>query len=77
MAYYHFVLPHHSLRQPLETPEQTRGSGSPRTYLPGAGPVSGSASNAQAFVRLTGGMMPIKEDEGQHRFIYGNGIDIG
>lgn len=34
MAYYPFVLPHHSLRQPLETPEQTRGSGSPRQWSP-------------------------------------------
>jgi IS1 family transposase len=27
MAYYHFVLPHLSLRQSLETPEPTRGTG--------------------------------------------------
>jgi transposase-like protein/IS1 family transposase len=31
-AYYHLVLPHHSLRQPLETPEPTRGSGSPKKW---------------------------------------------
>lgn len=34
MAYYHFVLPHHSLRQPLETPEPTRGSGTPKLWKP-------------------------------------------
>jgi len=34
MAYYHFVLPHHSLRQPLETPEPTRGSGSLKKWCP-------------------------------------------
>lgn len=34
MAYYHFVLPHHSLRQPLETPEPTRGSGSLKKWRP-------------------------------------------
>jgi len=27
-AYYHLVLPHHSLRQPLDVPEPTRGTGS-------------------------------------------------
>lgn len=27
-AYYHLVLPHHSLRQPLQVPEPTRGTGS-------------------------------------------------
>ena len=32
MAYYHFALPHHSLRQPLDTPEPTRGSGSPKKW---------------------------------------------
>lgn len=32
MAYYHFVLPHHSLRQPLDMPEPTRGSGSPKKW---------------------------------------------
>ena len=32
MTYYHFVLPHHSLRQPLETPEPTRGSGAPKRW---------------------------------------------
>jgi hypothetical protein len=34
MAYYHFVLPHHSLRQPLENPEPTRGSGSLKKWCP-------------------------------------------
>lgn len=34
MAYYHFVLPHHSLRQLLETPEPTRGSGTPKLWKP-------------------------------------------
>ena len=34
MAYYHFVLPHHSLRQPLETPEPTRGAGSLKRWKP-------------------------------------------
>lgn len=33
-AYYHLVLPHHSLRQPLESPEPTRGTGTPRTWKP-------------------------------------------
>jgi transposase-like protein/IS1 family transposase len=33
-AYYHLVLPHHSLRQPLDTPEPTRGPGSPRKWRP-------------------------------------------
>jgi IS1 family transposase len=28
-AYYHLVLPHHSLRQPLEMPEPTQGTGTP------------------------------------------------
>jgi IS1 family transposase/transposase-like protein len=32
MAYYHFVLPHHSLRQPLDTPEPTRGTGTPKKW---------------------------------------------
>jgi IS1 family transposase len=32
LAYYHLVLPHHSLRQPLLTPEPTRGTGSPRLW---------------------------------------------
>jgi IS1 family transposase/transposase-like protein len=32
LAYYHLVLPHHSLRQPLPTPEPTRGSGSLRRW---------------------------------------------
>jgi IS1 family transposase/transposase-like protein len=31
-AYYHLVLPHHSLRQPLATPEPTRGSGTPKKW---------------------------------------------
>ena len=34
LAYYHFVLPHHSLRQPLETPEPTRGSGTLKLWQP-------------------------------------------
>ncbi len=34
LAYYHFVLPHHSLRQRLAIPEPTRGSGSPRLWKP-------------------------------------------
>jgi IS1 family transposase/transposase-like protein len=34
MAYYHFVLPHHSLRQPLETPESTRRAGSLKKWRP-------------------------------------------
>jgi IS1 family transposase len=33
-AYYHLVLPHHSLRQPLETPEPTRGTGTPKRWKP-------------------------------------------
>jgi IS1 family transposase/transposase-like protein len=33
-AYYHLVLPHHSLRQPLEMPEPTRGTGTPKTWKP-------------------------------------------
>jgi len=34
-AYYHFVLPHSSLTQELDTPEPTRGEhGSKRTYRP-------------------------------------------
>jgi IS1 family transposase/transposase-like protein len=32
LAYYHFVLPHHSLRQPLDIPEPTRGTGTPRRW---------------------------------------------
>lgn len=31
-AYYHFVLPHEGLRQPLPEPEPTRGKGSPRKW---------------------------------------------
>jgi hypothetical protein len=34
LAYYHFVLPHHSLRSPLPVAEPTRGSGSPRRWCP-------------------------------------------
>lgn len=33
-AYYHLVLPHHSLRQRLEIPEPTRGAGTPRRWKP-------------------------------------------
>jgi IS1 family transposase len=32
MAYYHFCLPHHSLREKLATPEPTRGHGSRRQW---------------------------------------------
>jgi hypothetical protein len=32
LAYYHLVLPHASLRQPLTVPEPTRGSGSVRRW---------------------------------------------
>jgi IS1 family transposase len=34
LAYYHLVLPHHSLRELLQTPEPTRGTGSPRKWRP-------------------------------------------
>ena len=34
LAYYHLVLPHESLRQPLPRPEPTRGSGSARCWCP-------------------------------------------
>jgi hypothetical protein len=34
LAYYHLVLPHDSLRQPLDVPEPTRGSGSARQWRP-------------------------------------------
>ena len=34
LAYYHFVLPHKSLRARLPTPELTRGAGSPRMWRP-------------------------------------------
>src|ERR1700752_1799103 len=34
LAYYHFVLPHKSLRARLPTPEPTRGTGSPRLWRP-------------------------------------------
>ena len=33
-AYYHLVLPHHGLRQPLDQPEPTRGTGTPRSWKP-------------------------------------------
>jgi hypothetical protein len=32
IAYYHLVLPHHSLRQPLDIPAPTRGTGTPRRW---------------------------------------------
>lgn len=32
LAYYHFVLPHQSLRTPLKTPIPTRGSGSEKWW---------------------------------------------
>ena len=34
LAYYHLVLPHHSLRQRLPIPESTRGTGTPRRWRP-------------------------------------------
>jgi IS1 family transposase len=34
LAYYHLVLPHHSLRKPLSAPEPTRGRGTPRRWSP-------------------------------------------
>ena len=34
LAYYHFVLPHGSLAQPLPKPQPTRGSGSPKKWQP-------------------------------------------
>ena len=34
LAYYHFCLPHQSLRQRLPAPEPTRGSGTPRHWQP-------------------------------------------
>jgi len=34
LAYYHLVLPHHSLRQRLLVPEPTRGTGSARRWCP-------------------------------------------
>jgi hypothetical protein len=34
LAYYHFCLPHQSLRQRLPAPEPTRGSGTPRRWQP-------------------------------------------
>jgi IS1 family transposase len=33
-AYYHLVLPHQSLRQPLDPPEPTRGTGTLRAWRP-------------------------------------------
>ena len=32
LAYYHFVLPHESLRRRLPQPQATRGSGSPKKW---------------------------------------------
>jgi IS1 family transposase/transposase-like protein len=59
MAYYHFVLPHHSLRQPLETPEQTRGLGSPRKWLPVTPAVaSGMTDHAWATAELLSYRVP-------------------
>ncbi len=34
LAYYHFVLPHDSLRHRLSEPQSTRGSGSPKKWQP-------------------------------------------
>jgi IS1 family transposase len=34
LGYYHLVLPHDSLRQRLDVPEPTRGTGSPRRWQP-------------------------------------------
>jgi len=34
LAYYHLALPHKRLREPLSTPEPTRGVGSPRKWRP-------------------------------------------
>lgn len=34
LAYYHFVLPHESLRRSLPKPQPTRGSGSPKKWQP-------------------------------------------
>src|SRR5437879_10485882 len=34
LAYYHLVLPHKRLQEPLPAPEPTRGSGSPRKWRP-------------------------------------------
>jgi hypothetical protein len=34
LAYYHLVLPHESLRQPLEAPAPSRGQGSQRRWKP-------------------------------------------
>lgn len=34
LAYYHLVLPHHSLRQRLTEPKSTRGTGSPHKWRP-------------------------------------------
>ena len=34
LAYYHFVLPHDSLRQRIPQPQPTRGRGSPKKWQP-------------------------------------------
>ena len=34
LAYYHLVLPHESLQEPLPVPQPTRGAGSPRQWRP-------------------------------------------
>lgn len=34
LAYYHLVLPHESLQEPLPVPQPTRGAGSPRKWRP-------------------------------------------
>ncbi len=34
LAYYHLVLPHKRLQEPLSAPERTRGCGSPRKWRP-------------------------------------------
>jgi hypothetical protein len=34
LSYYHFVLPHKSLRRLLPQPHPTRGSGSPKKWQP-------------------------------------------
>lgn len=45
MAYYHFVLPHHSLRQRLDTPEPTRGTGTPKKWTPVTPAMSAGITN--------------------------------
>ena len=45
MAYYHFVLPHHSLRQRLDTPEATRGTGTPKKWTPVTPAMSAGITN--------------------------------